>query len=125
MNVQRHPVLSCFTAMAVMVNAHAAPSKSQSPDCSGIDRWATSMAYVHLKNAGIIHSEQTDFSKTKTVRLASERIGEDEYRQIHHVIFKRTDGSEIEVITSNVASSEECSLSAVEVFVVSKHLPAK
>lgn len=83
------------------------------------------MAYVHLKNAGIINSEQIDFSKTKTVRLASERIGDDEYRQIHHVVFTRTDGSEIEVITSNVASTEECSLSDVEVFVVSTHLPGK
>lgn len=123
MNFRQTLMLSFPATIAVMVNAHAAPS--QSPDCSGIERWATSMAYVHLKNAGIINSEQIDFSKTKTVRLASERIGDDEYRQIHHVVFTRTDGSEIEVITSNVASTEECSLSDVEVFVVSTHLPGK
>lgn len=83
------------------------------------------MAYVQLKNAGIMNSEQIDPSKTKTVRLASEKIGDNEYRQIHHVTFTRTDRSEIEVITSNVASNEECSLSAVEVFVVSKRLSGK
>jgi hypothetical protein len=83
------------------------------------------MAYQQLKNAGIVNSEQIDFSKTKTVRLASEKISDDEYRQIHQVTFTRTDLSAITVITSNLSSNEECSMSAVDVFVVSAHLSGK
>jgi len=80
------------------------------------------MAFVHLKNAGLTDNDRLDFSKTETTLLASERIGTDLYRQIHRVLFMEKSGDRIEVITSNNASAEECSMSGVEVFVVSKHL---
>lgn len=83
------------------------------------------MAFVHLKNAGLTNNDKIDFTKTKTVRLASERIGKDLYRQIHHVVFTEKTGNTIEVITSNDASSQECSMSGVEVFVVSTRLGGK
>lgn len=80
------------------------------------------MAFVHLKNAGLTDNNKLDFTKTKTVRIASERIGKDLYRQVHFVVFTVKAGGTIKVITSNQASSEECSMSGVEVFVVSKRL---
>jgi hypothetical protein len=121
--LQKSPYVGASYGDGSNGNAPAAPS--QHPDCSGIERWATRMAYVQLKNAGIMNSGQINPSKTKTVRLASEKIGDDEYRQIHQVAFTRTDGSEINVITSNIASNEECSLSAVDVFIVSAPLSGK
>ena len=95
---------------------------AKDPDCTSVDGWATSMAFVHLKNAGITDNYKVDFSKTKTIRLASEKIGKDLYRQIHHVTFTENSGSTIEVITMNDASHQECSMSGVDVFVVSKYL---
>lgn len=95
---------------------------AKAPDCAGTDRWPTTMAYVHLKNAGITDNGKIDFTKTKTVRVASEKIGKDLYRQIHHIFFTQKDGTLIEVITVNNASSVECSMSGVEVFVISKRL---
>jgi len=92
------------------------------PDCSSVDAWATSMAFVHLKNAGITDNAKVDFTKTRTVRLASQKIGDDLYRQIHRVRFTEKSGQVIEVITSNDASSVECSMSGVDVFVISRHL---
>ena len=92
------------------------------PQCNGTDNWATSMAFVHLKNAGLISNDATDFSKTKTVRIASEKIGKDLYRQVHDVTFTERSGNVIEVITVNNASHQECSMSGVEVYVVSKEL---
>jgi hypothetical protein len=80
------------------------------------------MAFVHLKNAGITTNEKIDFKMTTTTRLASEKIGKDLYRQIHHVTFTEKAGKTIEVITSNEASSEECSMSGVKIFVISQHL---
>jgi len=104
----------------------AAPvALSKSPDCSGPDRWPASMAFVHLKNAGITTNEKVDFSKVKTTRLASEKIGKDLYRQVHLVIFIEKSGNVIEVITSNDASNKECSMSDVDVFVVSRHIGGK
>ena len=76
----------------------------------------------HLKNAGLTDNEKLDFTKIKTVRLASEKVGKDLYRQIHHIVFTEKSGSTIEVITSNAASSAECSMSGVQVFVVSRRL---
>jgi hypothetical protein len=117
---RRHHFLSfLLVTMAPMV--HAAESADH-PDCSGIERWPTRMAHTQLKNAGLLDGEQIDFAKTKTVRLASEKTGPNAYRQIHRVTFSRRDGSEIEVITSNIASREECSMSDVEVYVVAKRL---
>lgn len=57
--------------------------QSEYSECSDVERWATSMAFVNLKNAGITSNESLDFNKTKTTRLASENIGDNLYTQIH------------------------------------------
>ncbi len=80
------------------------------------------MAFVHLKNAGLTSNDKVDSTQTKASLLASEPIGKDLYRQINHVVFTEKSGRKIEVITRNNASNEECSVSGVEVFVVSKRL---
>ena len=100
----------------------SAPALAGVPDCSGPERWPTAMAFVHLKNAGITSNNELNFDKTKTVRLASEKIGKDLYRQIHLVTFTKKSGEVIRVITNNDASNEECSMSGVEVYRVSQSL---
>jgi len=110
---------------ALLLAGLACSAFAANPDCAGVERWATSMAFVHLKNAGLTNNEKLDFTKTKTVRLASEKIGKDLYRQVHFVVFTERAGTTIEVITSNEASNEECSMSGVEVFVISRRLGGK
>lgn len=95
---------------------------TKDPDCTGTDRWPTSMAFGYLKDAGLTDNHKLDFTKTKTIRLASEKIGKDLYRQIHYINFIEKSGNKIEVITINDASNEECSMSGVDVFVISHHL---
>jgi len=95
------------------------------PDCAGINRWATSMAFVYLKNSGITNNEKINFTKTITTRLASEKISKNIYRQIHYITFTENSGNEIKVITSNESSNEECSMSKVKVYVISKELSYK
>ena len=80
------------------------------------------MAFVHMKNAGLVDNEHLDFSKTKTERIASQKIGKDLWHQVYQVIFTKTSGEAIEAIVVHDASTEECSMTGVEVFVVSKHL---
>ena len=93
------------------------------PDCTGIEAWPAAMAYGALKNAGDLSPETVDFSKRRSVRIASEQIGRDLYRQVHRVTFGLKDGRTIEVLTISDASHEECSMSDVTVFVVAKRLP--
>lgn len=92
------------------------------PDYTGTGNWPTVMAFATLKNAGLTDNDKVDFAKTKTVRLASEKIGRDLYRQVHRIVFTQRTGAPIEVITVNNVSRGEGSMSAVEVFVVSNHL---
>jgi hypothetical protein len=63
---------------------------------------------------------EADFTKTKTMRLASEPIGKDLYRQVHRVTFTEKSGKLIDVITVSSASREECSMGEVDAFLVSK-----
>lgn len=95
---------------------------TKDPDCTSVDRWPTNMAFVHLKSAGLTDNNKLDFAKTKTIRLASEKIGKDLFLQVHYIIFTEKSGNTIEVITSNEVSNEECSMSGVDVFVISQHL---
>lgn len=107
-------------AVSFTPNAYSQARSSHGPDCSG--GWPTNMSFVLLKNAGLTDNKSIDFSKTKTVRLASERIGKDLWRQVYLVTFTQNTGGPIEAIAVTEASREECSMSGVEVFVVSKRL---
>lgn len=80
------------------------------------------MTFVHLKNAGLADNRNIDFSKTKTVRLASERIGKGLWRQVYHVTYTKTSGEKIDAIAIHDASDAECSETGVQVFVISKIL---
>lgn len=80
------------------------------------------MAFAHLKNAGITNNAKIDFDQTQVERIASEKTGNDLYHQVHLVKYFEKSGKEIEVITTNDASSKECSMGPVEIYVVEKHL---
>ena len=97
---------------------------ADSPNCGHPTDWAASMAFSHLKNAGLVSNDTADASKTKVTQLASEKTGKDLYRQVFEISFTDTLGNTVQVITINDASHAECSESGVEVFVVSKHLGA-
>ena len=95
---------------------------AKDPDCAGVDGWPTSMAFASLKNASATDNDRLDFAKTKTRRLASEKIGKDLYRQVHHVTFTEKSGGAIEVITVNNAAGDECSMGDVDVYLIAKQL---
>lgn len=80
------------------------------------------MALVHLKNEGLTDNDRLDIGMTRTVRIASQRIADSLWRQVHHVTFTEKSGRTLQAITVNDASYEECSMSGVDVFVVSKRL---
>ena len=111
----RFLILAAFAACSTWVHARA-------PDCTHLDAWPAGMAFTHLKNAGILDHDVVDIKKTHVTRLSSEKIGRNLYRQIHLVRFFKTAGEPILAITVNEASSDECSMSGVDVYLVSKQL---
>jgi hypothetical protein len=95
-------------------------SKTDGPDCSG--GWPTNMTFVNMKNAGLVSNRDFDFTKTTTARIASQKIAKDLWHQIYTVRFVKTSGQVVEAIAIHDASMVECSMTGVEVYVVSKHL---
>ena len=117
-------VMKSFTGvlagmLAAIFAMPAAVALAKSPDCAS---WPTNMALTHLKNAGLIDIPSVIEAQTKAVRLASEKIGKDLHQQVYDITFHTKDGKTIEVITKNQASSEECSMSGVDVYVVAKKI---
>ena len=106
--------------LVVTVHATAQASQTHGPDCSG--SWPTNMAQATLKNEGLLNNEEIDFTKTKTTRLASEKVGKDRWHQVYFVTFYKRFGDRIQAVVVHDASIEECSVTGVRVYVVSRLL---
>jgi hypothetical protein len=92
------------------------------PDCGGSNHWPASMAFTQLKDAALINTDKIDSTRTTSVRISSEQIGKDLYRQVYDVLFFEKSGAKIEVIAISDASYQECSMGDVTVYVVSQKL---
>ena len=92
-------------------------SFAKGPDCHS---WPMKMSEVWLQNAGIVAIENLNEPKTKITLLASEKKAKGLYTQIFHFIFYDKKGNSYEIITKNDASYEECSMSDVDVYLISK-----
>ena len=92
-------------------------SFAKGPDC---DSWPMNISEGWLKKAGIVDIIDLDESKTKITLLASEKKAKGLYTQIYHFIFYDEKGNSYEIITKNDASYEECSMTAADVYLISK-----
>ncbi|MFM0596254.1 hypothetical protein [Paraburkholderia dilworthii] len=86
------------------------------------EHWPMTMALMSLKNSGMIGGDDIQEKRTKIELLASEKIGRNLYQQVYHMTFYGATGRTIEDITNNQASSVECSISAVDVYVTGKNI---
>ena len=114
------PPFIFFLGVALLMGCGAAMAKT--PKCDTPESWPGSMALTYLKNAGVIDADGHSFNlKNTTVQvIASGKIDKDLYRQVHLVRFFKQTGEELDAITVSNASSQECSMSDVEVYLVSK-----
>ena len=97
-------------------------SFAKGPDC---DSWPMNMSEGWLQNAGIVDIINLDESKTKITLLASEKKAKGLYTQIYHFIFYDKIGNSYEIITNNDASYEECSMTGVDIYLISKRVSNK
>ena len=97
-------------------------SFAKGPDC---DSWPMNMSEGWLQNAGIVDVINLDESKTKITLLASEKKAKGLYTQIYHFIFYDKIGNSYEIITNNDTSYEECSMTGVDIYLISKSVSNK
>ncbi|MCX6873649.1 MAG: hypothetical protein NTW21_07555 [Verrucomicrobia bacterium] len=118
-------LLASLFATAALALAEGVPvdrkteKAADTPEYTGPDDWPAMMAHVELQNAGLINNDDVVSSPPKVIRIASEKIGEDLYRQVHLITFKRKSGQILKVMTVNNVSSVESSKSAVDVYIIS------
>jgi hypothetical protein len=96
------------------------------PRCDQPDNWAALSSFAKLKNEGIVGPLDIDLAKTSVEHLGSTRLGKNLWRQVHHITYKSSSGvALLEIIAVNEATDEECSGSGVDIFLITKHLPAQ
>jgi hypothetical protein len=105
----------------LLVSVGAAPPR-KAPDCSGPNHWAAGIAFAQLKNAGVMTNEAVEFEHVTSKTVVSQQVGKDLWRQVFRVTFPIKSGGAIEAIVVSDASSEECSMSDGQVFLISKVL---
>ncbi len=106
------------SVLAMMAGVTVASSALADPDCTGANHWPANMTFARLKNAGVLTNEGVDFSRTKSIQIASQKIGSDLYRQVFEVTFFLRNGDFVQAIAISDASGEECSMSDVKVYKV-------
>mgnify|MGYP000950736521 CR=1 FL=1 len=92
-------------------------ASAKAPDCYS---WPMNIAKGWLKNERIVAIVDLDESKTQRKRLASEKKAGGVYTQVYHFTFYDKHGTAYDVITQSDGSYQECSLSEVNVFLVSR-----
>ena len=112
-------IIASLFATATLALAEGIPQDRKTPNYTGPDDWPAMMAHGQLQNAGLINNDDVVSSPPKVIRIASERIGDDLYRQVHLITFKRKSGQILKVMTVSNVSSVESSKSAVDVYIIS------
>ena len=105
--------------LVILLAALPILSFAKGPDCHS---WPMNMSEVWLQNAGIVAIEKINEPKTKITLLASEKKAKGLYTQIYHFIFYDSIGNSYETITNNDASYKECSMSDVDIYLISKRV---
>lgn len=91
---------------------------NKGPTCTSIHAYPAGIAETTLVNAGVADRSTLDYDNIQVVRLASERLAEDRWMQVHHITFHQRIGEPIHVITVNDVSSRECSESRANVYLL-------
>jgi hypothetical protein len=96
-------------------------SYAQSPPAC--EHWPKTMALMSLKNAGITDPSHVNEAATKVALLAYQALPNGIFKEIYDITYFSNDGKHVfEVITSSESSYEECSMSDVTTFLISKRL---
>jgi hypothetical protein len=113
-------ILRAAWVSIALLQTFATSAFAKDPDCLHKESWPISMAFTHLRDAGIFKLGEIDPSQATITRLASEKLRKNLYHQVHLVKFKTITGKELNVITVSDTSWEECSMTGVDVYLINK-----
>ena len=68
------------------------PVSAKSSDCTDPEYWPADLVEGAVVDSGFASRDELDYSKTKVVRLASEKISVALYRQVQRVTFVKKSG---------------------------------
>lgn len=111
--------LAFILALSISFNAKA----SELSQCSQVGKWADAVTQVKLKNSGILGEDTIDKDRISISLIAEEKVDDLLYKQVHLITYHtKNEEKKIEVISVNMASKEECSMSGVDVYVISQSI---
>ena len=123
-------------------NLFAEDTKKLNEPCARLDGWAVTMAFGELEKLNKIKYEDWDRENTTVDILLSKKIQEsnfssylknlttdgfssDFYNQVYKIVFYKKDKTKYEVITENIISSEECSITEPTIYLNIKNINKK
>lgn len=131
--------LPALAALFFSLSCNAEQNDS-GPDCSAINGWPTQTTAVHLIEKGLILSKDV---KTDAALISSMPLNEMQrqeiqragifdasknifpgplYRQVYRITFTPEKGQPVSVMTTTLASDDECSVALVSVALIAKEL---
>ena len=75
-----------------------------------------------MKNEGLLTSYNVLWKQVRGRTIASQRIGKNLWRKVFRVTYPLTTGTKVEAIVVEDVSTDECSVSEPQIFLISKAL---
>ena len=100
----------------------AAPVPKNGPDCSGAERYPARVAFAAMKNEGLLNNDNVLWKQVRSRTIASQRIGKNLWRQVFRVTYPQKNGQNVEAIVVENVSTDECSMSEPQIYLISKAL---
>lgn len=83
--------------------------------------WPMNMAKIWLQDKQIVNQKDLVNDKTQFKLLASEALGQGQYTDVYFFSFFDRDGKQYDLISQNVSSNKECSISNVNFYLISQY----
>ena len=93
---------------------------AKAPECTSIDDLPAVIGLAQLKTWGTVSTDTIVWKDASSIRVASEQIGADAWRQVHRIKFPLKNGRLVEMVIVSEASAKDCSTGNVDILVVTK-----
>ena len=99
----------------VFADTHIINENDSNKDCHNYPM-RVAISWLHNNK----NLDSSSIKQTLGERISSEKIGKGMRNNVFYFVFKDNEGKTYEVITRNIASKEECSISGADVYFVSE-----
>jgi hypothetical protein len=118
MRALSHPAI----ALAGLACIAAASVPKNGPDCSGPEHYPASVAFGAMKNERLLTNYNVLWKQVRSRTIASQQIGKNLWRQVFKVTYPLTTGRSVQAVVVEEVSTDECSMSEPQIYLISKAL---